>query len=372
MSIDFKYCPNIRNLLREVQDKVTISMDNLHIRSYEDARVLPFLSWKKGVGGACDKQDTFIKESAWNEDFEYKYAYSLENFSYMRGIFLYIGVLYNCWGHALTDNIKKIWAIGEGKYANLTMCYTTIDNEPLSIQAIELFHLAGVNIESAIHIKQPTIVQRLLIPDNSFCFNSPNVRYLETINNIKSRIVSSKKYAKIYLSRTKWQNSSKRDNGEKSLEAIFKSKGYEIVYPEKLSVEEQIKIYSTCSEMVATEGSTALNSIFLQEGAKLVVLKKADYVNKYQNVVNRLFDLNVTYIETHHSSRTDEKEPWHGPFYVFPSKNVRLYLNDKWQLWVYRPYWMRLSWYKYVRPISRVYKHITHILKYEQSSSHIY
>ena len=248
------------------------------------------------------------------------------------------------------------------KYANISLCYTTIDNVELSPQAKELFYLAGIKIDDAIHITRPTIIQQLYIPENSFKFYTPNIMYRQTVNNILSCIDQTIKREKIYLSRTQWQKDSRRDNGEIEVENLFREKGYEIIYPEQLSVAEQIGIYATCDEMVATEGSTALNSIFMHQGAKLVILKKADYVNKYQNVVNCLCDLDVTYIESHHSAKADKKEPWHGPFYMYPTDNVRRYLGERKDIWTYRPYWMRISWYKYMRFVSRLLNKIKKVL----------
>jgi len=65
-------------------------------------------------------------------------------------------------------------------------------------------------------------------------------------------------------------------------------------------------------------------SMFCQQGTKLVILRKADAINEYQLAINEMLNVDITYIDVHHSTlaRTGN-ESWMGSFYVYPSNKLR-------------------------------------------------
>lgn len=126
---------------------------------------------------------------------------------------------------------------------------------------------------------------------------------------------------------------------------MFAKHGYQIIAPEKMDTLEQIYLLAHCEEFVSTEGSIGHNSVFCSPEAKVAILKKADYDNSYQLVINALIDFKFTYIPAHHSVRANKKGLYAGPFYVYPTKQLLEYLGESPENYV--PYWKRWSYWSY-------------------------
>lgn len=91
-------------------------------------------------------------------------------------------------------------------------------------------------------ISEDTLFAVLVIPQNSLSDNYQCYReYKELIDEIWSKIpVSNTPNLKVYYSRSRFSN--RRDFGEKYIENVFRGLGYSIIYPELLSLEEQLFI----------------------------------------------------------------------------------------------------------------------------------
>lgn len=83
-----------------------------------------------------------------------------------------------------------------------------------------------------------------------------------------SQIALPSRRHKIYISRAK---SFKRSiANEKEVEEALKSQGFKIVYAEELSFMEQIKFYSSATEIVAPHGAGLANIVWCHEGTRVL------------------------------------------------------------------------------------------------------
>lgn len=326
----------------------------------EHGIVLPSKDWtEEGLlyGGVCDSKGNFVEESGFRERGNLPYSYDASNVIYKDEEVLFIGFFLNCYGHGITDHIKKLWFLETQEYKNLIaqnpqmqVIYIVEKNLPLPPWQKEIFHLAGIDYNSWEQIKNLTCYKHIYIPENSL-INSHEYRmftpeFRRTIDKIKLSIKPLEFTAsKIYFTRTGIRN-YRRECGENRVEKIFRKKGFRIYSPENLTVEQQIALLMNCDEFASTEGSCAHNSIFCKPNTKVLILRKADYANSYQIMINEFARLDVTYIDIHHSSNVDIRQPWHGPFYMYVSPYLKKYFHLLFGLpywldplyWVYRKY----------------------------------
>ncbi len=90
-------------------------------------------------------------------------------------------------------------------------------------------------------------------------------------NKAKDRLASA--YAKkIYLSRSKIISHRNLKN-ENELENIVKKLGYEVIYPEKLSIIEQAKIFNNAEVVVGPTGAAFTNILFCKPGTKIGIIQ---------------------------------------------------------------------------------------------------
>lgn len=275
---------------------------------------------------------------------------------------IFIGLLHNIWGHCLTDSLKKIWVLQTEECKRLIeegakVVYLEPKGEPLKPHAIRLLQMAGVDVSSIEPIRHDTRFRTIYFPENSLvCQNSSNKNewifsytpeFANTINIIKSRIPQDNEPVnlKLYFSRTRIANSS-REMGEKSLERVFRKLGYAIVYPEKLSLDEQFRLLTHCSDFVSTEGSISHSVVFCRPGTRVTILKKSDYTNGYQSVLNEIAHLDVTYVKAHNTLVNSLwcNNPMYGPFYMCITPELEQFIGHK---LFHLPLWMRPSWWWY-------------------------
>lgn len=257
-------------------------------------------------------------------------------------IVIYVGYLLNEWGNCLTDGLKKLWFLRTEEGRKLIdegakVAFVTMHNTHLPAHQAELWRLAGFDNSEWMHVKVPTMFDEVIVPENSFVAYPDekrlfDERFVEIIKCIRNKAIEEiggrmSVVDSIYFTRTKLKNN--KDTNEKEIERLFKHLGYAIIPPEKLSVKEQIFLWSNAKNVAATEGSIAHSSMFMRKDSNLLVLKKADYVNGYQQAANSVSKINVTYIEAHHSIHASKAMPWAGPFYLCVTPELERWSNAR-------------------------------------------
>lgn len=77
-------------------------------------------------------------------------------------------------------------------------------------------------------------------------------------------------HRKIYTSR---RNIVRSPHNEPQLEAMLAAQGFEIIVPDQLTLAEQIDLFAATKTLVALEGASLANMMFMQPGADVVVLR---------------------------------------------------------------------------------------------------
>ena len=342
------------------------------ISEYFNATVLPFRNPDYTfLGGVVSSSGEFLQQSGLYEERKFGiYDYSEEDVIYDESTVLYIGYLLSIYGHLITDDIKKCWALLINKIHYDKIIYVAEwqeDSPPKHVQ--ELFSILGIDLSKCHCVTRVTRFKKILLPDNSFIHHDGKKyytkEYSETIQYIKSQVSNSialSNFAnKIYFSRTALKQTWHRDIGEEQLEAVFKKDGYSIVHPERHSIKDQINMLCHCEYFAATEGSVAHNAIWCRPGTKVTLLRKANCINTWQLVINESACLDVSYVDAHNSVRTNSQFPMNGPFFMCITPELERYFDTR---LLHIPLWMRPSWYVYRYQLqeTRLYKKINRIV----------
>lgn len=301
--------------------------------------ILPFDDWN---GGVFDSKHSFIECSRmYHKNGQYKG----EKYDTYDDIVIYLGNMSNIWGHCLTDNLKYLWFLHTQKYLELKQQYPSIKLVYICSPSFhqiknfnELLKLAGISSSQLNKIEKPSAYSKIIVPDpcifldyNYIDGNMGNKyytrEYINLIDKLSEKIESNTKYRNIYLSRSKLFLTI-RDIGEKDIERSFKKHGFHVVYPEKLSLTQQIALYKGAEHIATTEGSIAHNAVFMSNGCKLTIIRKSDYLNSYQVIINQLKNLKVTYVDAHLSVFVNTLYPYGGPFFLYVNDNLIRYFND--------------------------------------------
>ena len=338
----------------------------LGYRLFENAYVVPYYAWGKSVGGVMDNNGNDVYDSEYSE-WKTDWQYYQEEAKTVHKKAIYLGFLIRVFGHSFTDNLKKLWFLNtkECKYLiknGWELVFTSSENRDLPDYVYSFCKLAGFDISSARAITSITRFDQICVPDSSFiagnCGRKYHAEYRKAIENILNKVpLGGNTPSKIYFSRTKCQGSNK-EFGEYAIEQEFKKGGYTVIYPEEHSIEEQIQMVRNCNCLAATEGSVSHLSIFCKPETNVVLINKARYMNFHQVMINEFSDLNVTYIEAHHSIKANSQRPWWGPFYLCVNKHFERFWGHR---IVHLPYWLKYSYWEYSHNI--LYKCLKKIRK---------
>lgn len=358
MTYTFDYIsPELRNIIEPASKQNHLSIIDLKSRVFHNSYVAPYIGWKKSIGCLIDSDGGSIKDSEcieWKEDAE---CYDLQSAVFESKTVIYLGFILSVFGHAFTDNIRKIWFLDTDYCKDLInhgaeFVYTTNKNEPLPSFIHHAFSLAGFSLSNARHIKDLTQFKCIVVPDNCIVAGKYGRLYTREYCDIIAKISklfigpTHLKYDKVYFSRT--QLHLNKEYGEQVIEREFKKEGYTIVSPEQLPISDQIKIIKNCSCFATTEGSISHLSLFCKPKTRVILINKANYLNYHQIMINEFADVNVTYIEANHSTRVHKDCPWWGPFYLCITPYFEHFLKRK---VLHLPYWIRFSYWKYTKNI---------------------
>ena len=322
----------------------------LTLKYYDDAVILPFRDKSQQLGGVVTSEGVFVDDSGLYEERSVGiYEYDSNDVTCDSRTVMYIGMFFPQWGHALTDDIKKLWWNNTRSIQFDAIVYTAEWDGKVPSHVKTILKKLGIDIDKCERITRVTRFAKVIDPDNSFVHHDGEKYYTEeywgTIQRIKNNVCCHSLFPpKLYFTRSRFKQGWLRDNGEESIEKVFKKLGYAIISPEKLSVDEQIAALMGCTHFATTEGSIAHGSVFCNKEAKVTLIRKVNYVNPWQLPINNMIGFEVTYVDAHNSVCSNKIHPMIGPFYMCVTPELERYIGHR---IFHLPLWLRPSWYRY-------------------------
>lgn len=252
---------------------------------------------------------------------------------------VYIGILTYGWGHFITDCMRLVWFLRSNEYReNFSDCplvYIPANEFELEDSWKRLLEILGVNISLMTPVTELTRYDEIILPDECFFMSNGTfyftAEYAEITGAVRDFALNHSKplhAEKIYYSCAKYPRGAGARYSEERLEEYFASKGYEIIAPEKLSLDDQLNALVHCKSFASTIGSSSHNSVFLRDNTEVILIPRANYLTVYQLAINQVHPQNIHYIDSSFSI-FNSKIPVNGPFFYFISSNLRKYFHDE-------------------------------------------
>ncbi|MGP9547034.1 glycosyltransferase family 61 protein [Psychrobacter sp. AOP7-D1-21] len=250
-------------------------------------------------GGVCDSDFNFVAgykriDNGKNNNYEIIRSYIPDEVNFIDEDIVFAGIAFAQFGHFLLESISRLWWIVKNKEFNKKVVF--LKNKEFNAPFLELLELIGLTKDNIVFLDKPTKFRNVIVPDQSLCFfNYYHEDFLLPYNEIMNKIVPYQQ-EKIYLSRTQF---SKKDViNEEYFEDFYREMGYKIIYPEKLTIKEQISYISGASEIVSTVGSISHLAIFAKPKAKIVSLFRArNFLSIAQVMINQAKELDYTFVD---------------------------------------------------------------------------
>ena len=187
---------------------------------------------------------------------------------------VYLGTLEDHFGHFLLEHTTRLHALLKQQYRGKK--YILVNNRQLvsvSDFVYQLFALLGIDKEDLIIVSSTVGIRRLHIPDVAFEIpHMSSATFGDIFDVAASAVPAVKKHEKVYVSRLKL--GERATFGEEQVQQIFVSNGYEVIYPESMSLKEQISFMKHCKCLAGIAGSALHLSLFMPSGGTVVQIKR--------------------------------------------------------------------------------------------------
>lgn len=302
----------------------------MYIEEIQQGIILPL---KGNKGGVCDKYGNFIKESINESDWKNwggYYSYIEKEVIYVKDKVMFLGYHINHWGHFLIEELTRFWAIGEKEDCKYVLLNT--DDKKIEGNYLEALHLLGIKDEQLIEVNKLTSFDIIYVPSPSLSKNKGYALEFCSIFKKMANKVNLDDYniaEKIYLSRQRYGSCKGKEFGEETIEKAFRRAGYEIKYPETLSVCEQIAIFQKANKIACINGTIPLMALFASSRLNLIVINKTSLVHKNLHQVCNIRNISPTYIDAYYEPINNHpRYLGEGPFWIDNNENITLFLKE--------------------------------------------
>ncbi|EPR7623174.1 TPA: glycosyltransferase 61 family protein [Klebsiella michiganensis] len=320
---------------------ISISKKELEVTTYKNAVILPFKKGKNiwGLGGVISCNNTFVDESGF-----YSYwasfggIYNFECESVFDFDVIWFGIFTEHWGHFIVDNISRMWfLLNENKGKKIA--YVSKSGKKMHGNYLRFMELLGVSEEDLILVTKPTKFKSVVIPEyskNDNTYSECYVRIFDRVVNNALACPDSKQSIgygeKIYLSRNNYKHANGKEIGGELIENIFLANNYKPISPEKLVLEDQVKLWNRASEIVCMNGTLPLNICFSRiKTIRVIVLNKTMLPHENLFDFQKIFNVSkVDYIDIFEGFY----KKWavslgDGPFILTATNQLKEYLHSR-------------------------------------------
>lgn len=289
--------------------------NHLTVEKYDNAVILPFKQvgddTKLGLGGVLNETGGYVELSR-NSTY-IGGGYEINVIRAIDKTVVYCGYLQQQWGHFLVDTVPRLWYALETKEKIDEYVFTApLWGECLLkgnyLQFMELLGIA----DKVVVINEATKYSRVIVPELSYDYkgfinqNEPEKyysdQYIRTFDYIIEKALDlcgeeQVAYKNIFFTRSRLGWAKERDYGIEAIDSFFKNNGYQILYPEELSLKELIYLMNNCLNFASIQGSASHNILFIKEKINIVIIEREMEINNLQSDIAIMKKLDITYID---------------------------------------------------------------------------
>lgn len=333
--IDFSFCRSKKK--EELQKEYSgyfIKKEDLQSPTYNDAVILPKKAGGDlihGLGGVIDKTGKYVSSSGLTGQFGGIYSID-DNIQVIDEKVCYCGYLINHWGHFLLDVVSRLWYSLEhdSEVDSYVFVVEEKTNRRPTANYLEFLKLLGIDKKIQI-VNMPTRFNEVIVPDISFAkaryYSEHYVRTFEkVVNAVISNNINNNLPEKVYLSRNHLRGKTV-ESGLEFVDHFFRKNGFEIVYPEEISLSAMILLLQNAKICAAESGTLTHNFLFAQNGKQVIIIERQVTINVYQCNVDIVKELNATYVDANYEIYTTSSG--YGPYFLGYTDCFRRFAEEK-------------------------------------------
>ena len=305
MEVDYSYVRPLKAKSLEQWHEEIIKRDSLDAKEFQNATILPLCRFQGdnllfGRGGVVDCENNYIESSSINK--RVQYAYETDCVEYRDETVVYCGYLVNQWGHFLVEGVARLWYyLKDDTSVDKYVFFVEKNNNRAVVGNYkEFFELLGIWDRLEI-INTPVKYKKVIIPELGYCWKTYySEEYKSIFSCVRKNAIESAGWIpsdKIFLSRSKLKSAKSKELGLDMLDDFFQKNGYEILFPERLSLSELIYKLNHAERIASLSGSLPHNLLFAEDKKDLLIIERNVLNNEIQADINQIKDLNVIYVD---------------------------------------------------------------------------
>lgn len=177
------------------------------------------------------------------------------SFEKINGCHFFGGMLQEHFGHFLTESIGRLWVKNYiAKKIDSIIYYHRVPSGKIPNFVHEFFELLGIECRVEI-IRNPVVVDEILVPQqvekNGMLYGHSVMK--ELVSPLK--LIDGGGSKKIYVSRARLNLNDGGFFCEDLIEKYLLDDGYHVIYPEKMTIQQQLAAYNSAEKIIFAEGS---------------------------------------------------------------------------------------------------------------------
>lgn len=253
-----------------------------------------------GKGGVVDEHGDYVPLSA--IEGRVQFSYPVEAPEYRDETVVYCGYLVDHWGHFLIEGVTRLWYFLENDPTIDKYVFFLDEGEERQIKGnyLEFFRLLKIWDKLEI-INKPTTYRQVVVPELGIYMRTAYTpKLLKVFDTIADNVQVDPSWEtpeKIYYSRSQFQKGIPFEFGFATLDDFFQRNGYTILFPEKVPLGQMVHYIRNAKVVATLSGSLPHNMLFGRQGQKVEILERFVISDDNQTDVNRMRELDVTYID---------------------------------------------------------------------------
>ena len=303
--LDYVY-PSKAKAIAEARDKFR-KVDSAIVETYVNATILPAVKFddydvSHGRGGVIDENGNYVELSKQKARVQGYYDPSEYGIEESNKTVVYCGFFNKAWGHFLTEVVSRLWySLRNDKSVDAYVFFDVLDgNKQFSGNYFEFLKLLGI-ADKVKMINKPTRYKRVIIPEEGLVYNDHYtqefINLYQFINKKGLELYSGEKYDKVFFSKRRCTISAESNLNEKFVDKYFEKNGYQIFYPENLSLIDTIGIMQNAKSFCALSSSLAHNQLFGHSNQTMISIEKQAFYNPYQIFVANITGCECVFID---------------------------------------------------------------------------
>lgn len=304
-----------------------VRQESVCIETYSNATIV--VDTETFGFGVFDESGKFVKSSRQFRGNNYQYVPKfVKNATYCDCDVMFLGNAYPHFGHFLIEHLNRAW--GVVRAGKPGMKYVLVDNKNNGAKAFmfEFLKMLGIHQEDVIVLNKSMRFRSVVVPGQTM--NISNYRqadeYILPFQKMRDNVKTDKVYERVYVSRAKLPDNM-RTYGEEKVQKIFEKNGFHIIYPETLSLAQQVAIVGNAKVLAGCAGSALHLSVFMKPGGRVIQLRRTFDIHDSGPLQYRLCSLGNLDFDVI-SASVEEFETTHGGNHAPQIIGVNKYLKQ--------------------------------------------